>query len=164
MDAKRSTVLVQGLIAGLVGYATVGLGFAAANLASGRPAFATLELLGRELFGTGAESVGAMIALNGAHLLAFLVLGLGAAWLAHAVDERPAFWYVLTMVGVAVFLYGLALVEILAAGVADALPAWDLAVVSLLAAAAMAAYLLLAHPGIWGRIATADGSGRITGS
>ena len=79
--------LWEGLVAGAIGYAVVALFFVVVNVMQGWRAFHTAEALGLALFyggvpAAGAGHAGPVIAYNGFHLVLFLVLGMGAAWLA----------------------------------------------------------------------------------
>jgi hypothetical protein len=94
--------MLRGMIAGLIGYATVVVFFLVADPIAGRPVFYTPALLGGALFfglsdPAGLElGPGAVLAYNGAHFLVFVFLGFVAAWFARLAERLPMGW-VLTL-------------------------------------------------------------------
>lgn len=156
MKPDRARVLQEGFVAGLIGYAVVVVFFAAANLLQGRSIFFTAEALGTPLVagaqripGTRAEA--AVLVYNGVHLLAFLLIGLMAAWLALETEKHPVFWYFALYIGMAGFFLSTGFVLVVSMGVPD-FP-WVLALIAnLLAGVAMGFYLVKAHPRLWKQI------------
>lgn len=155
MKPERARILVEGLIAGLIGYVTVALFYGVVNLLWGRSPFFTAALLGAALVehpgGVAAVEVTApaVIAYNGVHLVAFLAIGFGAAWLVFETERYPRFWYPVFFLFVAAFIYSLAAILVFAAPVADAAFWWSVAGANVVAAVAMGAYLWRAHPRLW---------------
>ena len=105
MPTSRS--LVEGLLAGALGYAAVALFFALLNAVTGVSPFRTALLIGQAV-GAGApgpgETAGIVLAANGIHLLLSLVLGVMAAWLLLEVERHHGLWPVVLMVFLAGFL------------------------------------------------------------
>ena len=96
---SKSSWIVEGLVAGLIGYVTVVVLFGVVNLARGEGVLHTAALLGSALF-FGAREPGAIvsgpapiIAYNGVHILVSLLIGLGAAWLVFQTEKNRPLWY-----------------------------------------------------------------------
>ena len=147
----RQQVLYEGLVAGLIGYATVALFFAASNLLGGRSPFYTASLLGDVLFYGGAASTvavgpGPAIAFNGFHMVLFMAVGVTAAWLASGAERGPQFWYIGTILFVFVLIHLVGAMVWMSAPLQAAIPPWSVVTSTLLAAAALSAYLWWVHP------------------
>ena len=152
MKSTRSEIFQQGLVAGMLGYAAVVVFFALVNALGGHSIFYTAALLGSALF-YGARDLsqvavapGPVLSYNGVHLLAFVALGVIAAWLTELSERGPQFWYVAALVLIGFAFHGFALLLGLTESLRAALPAWTVLVSGVLGSGAMAAYLLRAHP------------------
>lgn len=149
--AIRRTI-EDGTLIGLLGYLTVAVFFAAVNLLAGRSPFYTAELLGRAVTESGAEAAtgaGPVLAFNSIHLVFFLALGLGVAWIVRLGERRPDLWYPFFL-GSVMGLMALGLFFFLVVVPATAaIPWWSVAMANLAAAAAIGGYLLLAHRELW---------------
>lgn len=158
MPPVRARVMQEGLIAGFIGYLTVVLFIGLVNLFTGRSFFFTASLLGQSLIGGFGEPTpgvivpGAVFALNGLHLLAFLTVGAAVAFVVVEVELHPTFWYVafFALLGL-IFLSFFALAA-LAEPLAEDLPRTPLILANALAALAMGGYLHRAHPKLWSEI------------
>ena len=150
MTSERQRTLVNGLVAGTIGYAVIVAFFAAANVVQGRSPFFTAAVLGNALLGEPSTSItpAPVAVFNGLHLCAFLLLGAAAAWLAGLVEQRPQLWYLLFFLGVVIFFHLFGVVAALAAPAGDAVPLSLVLVASLLAVGAMSAWLWRAYPGV----------------
>ena len=90
MKTSLQDTLRQGLVAGLIGYATVGIVFGIVDMLQGHSPFYTAAVLGSALFYGVQAPVHAAVAApyvfayNGLHLMIFLLFGFVAAWLARA--------------------------------------------------------------------------------
>jgi hypothetical protein len=89
----------EGLFTGLIGYATAIAVVGVIDLLAGRSMFYTPALFGATLF-YGLDdpyglvvAAGPVLAYNMVHLLAFLVLGLAAAWCAQLAERHPTAQY-----------------------------------------------------------------------
>lgn len=155
MKPERSRVLAEGLVTGLLGYVTIVLYFGVVNLVSGRSFFHTAAELGSGLVGEGAiggAAAGSVLAFNGIHLLAFLLVGLVAAWIIGETERHPSLFVLLLFVAISAFLLAVAGFGILEASTGRGPPLFSVAIADLLAGAVMAVYLFRAHPRLWGEI------------
>jgi hypothetical protein len=161
MRSDRAWV-VEGLVTGLIGYATVAVFFMAADLVGGAGPFHTPAMLGGALFfgvrevgdvALGALGPAPVIAYNGVHLLASLVIGTGAAWLVFQTERNRPLWYVVFFIFLAGFIYSVVIVGVLAAELTPFLP-WSLIVAANVAAGITAGgYLWRRHTGLLNRFA-----------
>jgi hypothetical protein len=150
MRTENSWIL-EGLLAGLIGYVTVVVVFGVLNLISGKALFHTAALLGSALFyGTRdaaqvAAGPGPIFAYNGVHILASLLIGLGAAWLIFQTDKNRPLWFVAFFIFLAGFIISLAVMGIFTAELVHLL-SWSLILVANLAAGVTAGgYLWWRH-------------------
>jgi hypothetical protein len=148
---KNGSWVVEGLVTGLIGYGTVVVLFALVNLVGGEGLFHTAALLGSALFFHAEDTAlpvlgpAPIIAYNGVHMLASLVIGLGAAWLIFETEKYRPLWYVVFFIFLAGFIYSIVVMGVLAAELAGILP-WPLIVASNLAAGVTAGgYLWWRH-------------------
>jgi hypothetical protein len=149
---NRSRILWQGFVAGLIGYATVAVVFAAVNALSGLSPFYTAALLGSALF-YGARTLsdvvlapGPVLAYNGFHLVVFLVLGVFMAWLTELAQRGPHLWYLGMLAYVLVAFHAFAFVFSLPELLREALLGWGALGCGILASLAMGAFLFGVHP------------------
>ncbi|MDX1674576.1 MAG: hypothetical protein R3314_07280 [Longimicrobiales bacterium] len=157
MDARRRLV-VDGLAAGLLGYAVVVVFFVVLNLMVGRSPFHTAALFGEAIF-TGLRdpaaltlAPGPILAFNGVHMAAYLVFGFFGAWLVHETELHPQLWYLALFLFIAVTLFGYAAVLAMNALVGSLVAAWSVVAASLLSAVAMAVYLTVSHRSLLERV------------
>jgi hypothetical protein len=145
METRRR-MLTEGVIAGVIGYAAIALFYAALDITTGRPAWATARLLGTGLVDpavTSGTQLAPVLAFNALHLLVLLVVGTVGSFLLHETQRHPGFWPLTAFIGA----LGLVLLE--AAFVVftpdSAVRGWSLVAANALAAACMAAFFLTAH-------------------
>lgn len=152
MTSDRADTLWQGVLAGLIGYATVFLLVGFIDVALGRSFFFTFALLGEHLFyglSNPAQVVvwpGAVFAFNGLHLVAFLVIGIVAAWLAFMSEKGPELWYLAAILFLFVFLHAFGAVLFLTEDIRAAVPAWMIVLPTVASALTMGSYLLAVRP------------------
>ncbi len=131
----ESSWIPEGLWAGLIGYVTVVVIFGIINLISKEALFHTAALLGSALFfGTrdAAQVVAGpapIIAYNGVHILASLIIGLGAAWLIFQAEKNRPLWFIVFFIFLAGFIFSLAVMGIFATEVVHLL-SWSLILVA----------------------------------
>jgi hypothetical protein len=155
VEAPRDAVSLaqEGLIAGLLGAATVALWFLIVDAFQGRPLY-TPTVLGTALFGRGAPlaeggaDLGMVLMFTWVHGLAFVVVGGVVARLLALAERQPSAGFGILMLFV-FFEFGfIAAAMVFAAPVLRAL-AWPAVLVAnLLAAAAMGSYFWLRHPNL----------------
>jgi hypothetical protein len=150
-DAAR--LYQEGMIAGVIGAATVALWFLILDTAAGRP-FYTPTVLGSALFRRGAlaspETLSVsleMVAMfTWVHTLVFAALGGIASRLIGMVERNPSWGFGLLLFAV-IFEFGfLAAALVFAAPVLRLIPWPSVLVANLLAAGAMSAYFWRRHP------------------
>jgi len=153
-QAEAPNVYSEGILAGLVGAGTIALWFLILDTFRGRP-FYTPTVLGTALF-RGLEalsepeqlpaSLELVLSFTWVHVLAFLLIGVGAARLLALAEREPDFGFGIVLLFV-IFEFGFVLISLaFAEPVLHAL-AWQAVLVgNLLAAAAMAAVFRVRHP------------------
>ncbi len=148
----RTDTIWQGVLAGLVGYATVALLVGILDVALGRSFFFTAALLGEHTFyglRDPSQAVvwpGAVFAYNGLHLVAFIFIGLVSSSLAFLAEKGPAFWYGGAVLFLVVILHALGALLLMTEDLRAVLPAWMIVLPTVVSGAAMATYLLRCHP------------------
>jgi hypothetical protein len=161
MKSERLWV-VEGLVTGLIGYATVVALFALVNLLRGEALFQTPALLGSALFFGLREPMALepgpapIIAYNGVHLLVTLFIGLGASWLVFQTERNRPLWFLVFFVFLAGFIYSLVIVGVFAAEIAHVL-SWPVILMANLAAGITAGgYLWRRHSTLLADLGAAD--------
>jgi hypothetical protein len=156
MQEQRAAALGQGVIAGVIGYAVFVVFFAVVNLTAGQSAFHTAHLLGSALFGMGDPAAAAqaapVLAYNGIHLIAALIIGIVTSILFLEVDLHPALWYVVMFIFIAGLLYTVAIGGIVASHIAGAVSWGQVVAVNVLAGLLSGAYLFRVHPKLRDRV------------
>lgn len=152
MRKDTASFLMEGLVAGLVGYVAVVLFFVVVNLVAGRSIFYTAALLGSGLLagmppeGAPVVTVGPVVAYNMVHLLVFLALGIFGAFVVVKTERFPALWVLALLGAIVVGASALMALFFWAAPLLGGGAWWQLVVASVLAAGLMAWYLLARHP------------------
>lgn len=153
MQPVLAKSLRNGLIAGLIGYAVVAIYYSVIDVMLGYAPWHTLSNLGNALFMGMADTTGPLIAFNGVHLAAFIVVGVIAAFLMEEVELHPIFWYVPFFAALAASIFMFVLIVMTMGSIAQrgavAIGAGNFA-----AAAAMLVYLLSQHSELIHRIDT----------
>ncbi|MDH3224822.1 MAG: hypothetical protein OEO23_13970 [Gemmatimonadota bacterium] len=164
--ARTGSVVRQGLIVGLIGYGAVAAFYTLFDVLAARGAGFTLGLMGKVVF-RGARDpallqlppvpdLAAMIAYNFLHLAVSLAVGLFVAGLVARVEDKPRLGYPVLFLLAAGYLITIFGVGALVEGFTPLVPWWTLVLVNTLAAAAGAAYLARAHPGLFERVRAAS--------
>lgn len=151
MTPARARILTEGLIAGGIGYAVVALFFGVLDMVQGSSPFEVAAVLGSALFyaadtAAGGVAVGPVLAFNGLHLILFLALGVGVAWLVAEAEKYPMFWYPVFFVFLCGFVLTYLAVFVVASEIVGLLSWWSVGLANVLAAVAMGAYLWRVHP------------------
>jgi hypothetical protein len=146
-------ILRDGLLTGLLGYATLVLFFAVASMAAGHSPFHVAALLASALFrlpmGPGAAiDPGPVIAYNGLHLIVLILAGMLLAGLARVAARALQGWYVALMAVVFALAHIVALPIWFGDRLSAELPIWLVVTGTALATVVMCAYLWIANPDI----------------
>ena len=154
MKPERARVLSEGLIAGFVGYVAIVLFYGVLNLWSGNSFFSTAAMLGSGLVSPSrpAGMAGAVLAFNGLHVIAFLVIGLSAAWIVMQTEQHPSLFVLALFIALAGLFFSVALFLSAAAVRGGGVPIGTVIAANLLAGLAMGGYLLRAHPRLWSEL------------
>jgi hypothetical protein len=158
-SAEAPKIYEEGIVAGLIGAATIAVWFLILDLVQGRPLY-TPTVLGTALFRAGAgltspqslvPSYELALWFTWVHVLVFILIGGGAAWLIHLAARDPNFGFGILLFLV-VFMFGFIGVSLVFAGEVLQALAWPAILIgNLLAAGAMAWYFWRRHPhlAIW---------------
>ena len=153
MRESRREVLVHGVIAGIIGYATVVLFFTLLSLIGGRSPLEIPSAMGSALLLGGAGNgpavePGAVLAFNGLHMLLSVAVGLLVAWLLYEAERHYQLWYVVTLLLIGGFILSLLVMGVLGSELAHAVSWSSVLVANILWAAAMGGYLYQYHRGL----------------
>jgi hypothetical protein len=156
MKSERIDTIWQGIIAGLIGYASVALLVGVMDVFQGRSFFFTAALLGEAVFHglrDPAQLVvwpGPVFAYNGLHLVTFLAFGMIAAWLAYLSERGSQYWYLAVVLYLLVLAHLFAAVMLLTEELRGVIPEYEIWIPSIVAGTAIAVYLLRVHPALRG--------------
>jgi len=138
----------EGLIAGLIGYATIAAFYALLDLALGRSPVSTASTLGRDLVGSdlaGSMPWAPILAANGVHLVALLFVGMGASWVVYETERHPNLWFLAFLGGVLALFFTEGVLLLFAVPATTVLPWWSVILANLMAGGTMGFYLLRSH-------------------
>lgn len=158
----RSHVMLEGLIAGVIGYAAVAVCIAILDLIGGRALFETPSLLGQILIGgfgeptPGEVAAAPVFAFNGLHLLVFLAIGIAAAWLVHEMELHPVIWYGVFFAVLSAVLVSFIVLSFVSEAHQGLLSQGALHGANAVAAVAIGWYLHRSHPRLGEKIRTFD--------
>lgn len=160
MSATRLTVR-DGIVVGLIGYATVAVFYSLFDLLAARDALHTVNMLGRAVFrGLRDPSVlrfplsldsGAIFEYNALHLALALVIGLIVVALVTVGDRSPERRRQVRLVILAGFVATVIVVGALTVPMRPLLPWWSIVAANALSAFFGAVYLLSKRPQLWSR-------------
>lgn len=149
---NRTTLLSQGVVAGLLGYGVLSGLISAVDVANLRSPFHSAAVLGASLFYGITDPAQVQVipayvlAYNGAHLLVFIVLGIIGAALATLADRGGQLWYITAFFFVLVSFHAIAAVQAMSAGMHESLSDRSIWVGGIVAGALMGGYLMKVHP------------------
>ncbi len=164
MERTGGRVLLDGLVAGVLGYAAVALVFAVADLALGRALFTTPAAIGGVLFygvrdpAAVLVSAGPVAAANGVHLLASVGLGMLAALVMAQTERHPQLFYLAFALVVMFFVASLMVLSAPSIFVRAAPPLIAL-VANLAGGLAAVGYLWRVHPRLRAEVDELAGAG-----
>ena len=160
MSATRLT-LRDGVVVGLIGYATVALFYSFFDVLAARDALHTVNVLGRAVFRRLRDpsvlqfplslDTGAIFAYNALHLVLALAIGLVVVMLVTLGDRSPERRRTVRIVIAAGFLVTVVVVGVLTTPMRPVLPWWSIVVANALSTFFGATYLLSRRPALWSR-------------
>jgi hypothetical protein len=151
-SAGSADVILHGMAAGLIGYATVVVFFLIADPVGGRSLFHTPALLGGALFYGLHDPArleigpGPILAYNGIHFLMFLLLGFVAVWFTRLSERLPMGWVLALNLTVFGLFHVFGAFVFFTEPIRAAIPLATAVGATGLAVGAMTAYILWAHP------------------
>ena len=148
---EMSTVVREGIVAGLIGAGVVALWFFLLDLVAGRMLFTPAALGSAMLYGVSAAdgvilSVGTVLGYSLYHVAAFTLLGIIASALLTQAEKFPPLLFGLLILFVVFETFVIFLAALLGAWIMQELAWWAILVGNLLAAVAMGVYLRSRHP------------------
>jgi hypothetical protein len=154
VEARRASIIAEGLVAGIVAHVTIAFVLVVSDLFAGRWLLYTPTLVGSVLLVDGAQGCqvtpGAtiLLAYTSVHLVALSLFGFLASWLMHGSQRQPILWYGALCVFTFVAWHLSAAVLGLLGRVPGCLSLWPPTLAGFAGALAMAAYLWRSHPGL----------------
>lgn len=160
--ATTGRTVRDGVVAGLIGYASVAAFYSAFDLLAARGSFYTVNLLGKAVF-RGLRDPGvlqypvqpdvpAILLYNGLHLAIALAVGLIVVRLVGQAERHPSQAPVILLAIAAGFIVTVFAVGVLTEPMRAVLPWWSIVVANGLATVFAGAYLLRTRPGTWRRL------------
>ena len=161
MPQKRG-VLQEGVLVGLVAYASVAAFYAAFDVLAARGPLYTVNLLGRAVF-TGERDPSVLqfpmpldwtsiFWYNALHLVLSLAIGLVVVRLVTEAERAPERARAMLFTIVAGFVVTILAVGILTSPMRPLLPWWSIVLANVVAVVVAGSYLRRTHPGIWDRL------------
>jgi hypothetical protein len=158
--ASRTTR--EGLVVGLIAYASVAVFYSAFDFLAARGTFYSVDLLGKAVF-RGLRDPGvlqypvrpdptAIFWYNGLHLLISLAIGLIVTRLIEQAERRPAQARLILLTIVAGFVLTILGVGLLTSSMRPVLPWWSIVAANGLATLLAGLYLLRKRPGLRSRL------------
>ena len=160
-------ILRDGLVVGLIGYASVALFYTGFDVLAARDPLYTVDLLGKAVF-KGLRDPGvllfplpldgtAVFLYNAFHLMAAVVIGIVVTALAGQAERHPGRSPLVLVTLIAGFVATIAIVGLLTAPMRPVLPWWSIAVANALAVLVAGAYLVRQRPLLWHRLTLVGG-------
>jgi len=152
VQVDTADVLWDGFIAGALGSVVVALWFLVLDMIQGHPLH-TPTLLGTIIFagpqaavGVSHADPGTVALYSGVHMGLFSLFGIGVSWLIAQFRRRPILGYLMLFIFVLFEFFFYVFILAVAQPVVAELPAWEILVGNLLAAAVMGAYFVVRYP------------------
>lgn len=166
MVTEHGTVR-DGLVVGLIGYASVALFYSGFDVLAARDPLYTVDLLGKAVF-RGLRDPGvllfplpldgmAIFLYNALHLAIALVIGIIVTALAGEAERHSGRSPLVLFTLVAGFVVTVALVGLLTAPMRPVLPWWSIVVANALAVIVAGSYLIRQRPRLWHRLTLVAG-------
>jgi hypothetical protein len=152
----------EGIVVGLIAYASVAVFYSLFDLLAARGALYTVGMLGKAVFRDLRDpgvlqypvrpDLAAVFWYNGLHLLVSLAIGLVVVGLIDQAERHPARARLVLLTIVGGFVVTILGVGLLTVPMRPVLPWWSIVVANGLATLLAAFYLLRRRPGLWGRL------------
>jgi hypothetical protein len=152
----------EGMVVGVIAYASVALFYSAFDLLAARGTLYTVDLLGKAVFRGLRDpgilqypirlDVAAIFWYNALHLLVSLAIGLIVTRLLDQAERNPEQAPLVLFTIVAGFVLTILGVGLLTSPMRPVLPWWSIVVANGLATLFAGLYLLQKRPGLWGRL------------
>jgi hypothetical protein len=165
--APASRTWRDGVVVGLIAYASVALFYGLFDILAARGTLYTVDLLGKAVFrGLRDPAVlqypiqpdpTAIALYNALHLVASLAIGLIVTRLVEQAERHPPQARLVLSAIVAGFVVTVLGIGLLTAPMRPVLPWWSIVTANGLASLLAGLYLLRRRPGLWGRLVTAGG-------
>lgn len=160
--SPSSRTMGEGMVVGLIAYASVAVFYSAFDLLAARGTLYTVDLLGKTVF-RGLRDPGvlqlpirpdltALLAYNALHLLISLAIGLIVIRLIEQAERHPSQARPVLFVMAAGFVLTILGVGVLTTPMRPVLPWWSIVVANVFATLLAGVYLLRKRPGLWGRL------------
>lgn len=157
----------DGLVVGLIGYASVALFYSGFDVLAARDPLYTVDLLGKAVF-RGLRDPGvllfplpldgmAIFLYNALHLVIALAIGIIVTALAGEAERHPGRAPLVLFTLIAGFVVTVALVGLLTTPMRPVLPWWSIVVANALAVIVAASYLVRQRPRLWHRLTLVAG-------
>lgn len=154
----RTAIIIDGVVAGLIGGAVIPLWFFIFDLAHGRPLETPLLLAEILLHRGGHEAVSQafplfvigtyVIQYTVVHFFAFAIIGAIGALLLEAVQHWPALFGLLLIFVIASEILFILIIKLLGPAAVMTVPWWKVIIGNLMATAAMAGYFFARNPSL----------------
>ncbi len=147
METRRQ-MFTEGLVAGVIGYASIAVFYALLNLALGHPVLSTARLLGQGLVSQSlvdSTPLAPVLAFNSVHLVALLIVGTAISWLVYETERHPDLWLLTFMAGLMALSFAEGFMLLVAEPAVTVLPWWSVVAANLVAGLTVGGYLLRSH-------------------
>jgi hypothetical protein len=150
-ESAAQAVVREGVIAGLIGAATVALWFLVIDLVVGRALYTPAALGSAMLYGAAASdavvvSAGTVLGYSVYHVVAFIFIGIVVAALLALADRFPPLYFGMIVLFVVFETFVVFLAALLGEWILEQLAWWAIVAGNLLAAIAMGLYFSSRHP------------------
>lgn len=157
-DSGRFRVIKDGLITGIIGYATVAILYVFFDFLAARGFLYTVNLLGRTLF-MGLRDPAVLLSpielnmmaiflYNSLHLIIALIIGMIVIGLVDFTERQPAQAQRILFILIIGFIVTVACVGFLTSSIRPLLPWWSIVIANMLSVILAGIYLIKKHPGI----------------
>ena len=158
----RTNIAREGLVVGLIGFASVALFYAVFDFLAAREFLFTVNLLGQAVFYSLRDpsvlqtpfpvDLTAVVLYTILHLVVALGIGLMVAWLVAHLEGPPAQMRLAALVIVAGFFVTILGIGMVSSSIRALLPWWSVVLANVLAVLSGGAYLIARHRGLARRL------------